>query len=296
VAVAGRGALLSMAYYCLRDIRDEQGVPRRVGYLGIMATHEDARRRGHASRLLELTIAAMRRDGCAWSLLGDSELGRPLYERFGWRGFPYQWAQGTVARDRAPAPDDYVIRQYDPRREAAGWAPLAAAYAAFNGARPLSVVRDMAYWQGFAADKYADGLTRNRGVVLVAAPAREPQARCGYVFAYVQEAAFTRQFGLPFGAFTVLEIAVLPEHRPALMTLLWTLADEAAGRGIDKGRVYVPAEPDLDALVAQLFGATLQRGHDWEEMGRPIAPDVDERTIETIFSAPGAYHWLVDKF
>jgi hypothetical protein len=296
VAVAPGGALLSMAHYCLRDIRGADGAPRRVGLLGVMATREEARRQGHAGRLLDLTIAAMEGDGCAWSLLDASELGRSLYERHGWRGFPCRWSQGTVVKARTTAPARYAIRRYDPRTEPTAWAPLAAVYAAYNAARPLSVVRDRAYWQGFAAHRYIDGLSRNRGVVLVAARPANPADIRGYVLAYVQEAGFTRQFGLPFGTFTVLEIGATPGDEAALPALLFAVVDEAARHGVDKGRVHLPDDPTLTAAVAEIFGASLRSGHDWEAMGRPIAAGVTDADVAATFAAPGAFHWLIDTF
>ena len=72
VAVAGDGQLLSAIHYCHRAVRDVAGIPRLVAVIGHVGTRADARKQGHAGRLLALTIAGMRRDGCRWSLLWGS--------------------------------------------------------------------------------------------------------------------------------------------------------------------------------------------------------------------------------
>jgi len=60
VAVAPDGGVLSTAHYFNSLRRDADGAPRLVGHVDPVATRPDAQRQGHASRLLELTIEAMR--------------------------------------------------------------------------------------------------------------------------------------------------------------------------------------------------------------------------------------------
>jgi len=79
VAVAADGALLSIIHAWPLTIYGVDGQPQHVDRLSHVFTRPDARRRGHAARLVELTIAAMRADGCQWSILTTSDEGRPLY-------------------------------------------------------------------------------------------------------------------------------------------------------------------------------------------------------------------------
>src|SRR5919204_2423848 len=80
VAVDPDGTLLSTVHYWLRHIRDVDGTPLQVGGISHVVTRANARRQGHAARLMDLTLAAIHEDGCAWSLLFTTEEGRPLYE------------------------------------------------------------------------------------------------------------------------------------------------------------------------------------------------------------------------
>jgi ribosomal protein S18 acetylase RimI-like enzyme len=64
-------------------MRDAAGEARLVGNVSHVATQPEARRRGHATRLMALAIDVMRADGCVWATLNTSEEARPLYERLG---------------------------------------------------------------------------------------------------------------------------------------------------------------------------------------------------------------------
>ena len=77
VAVEAAGNLLSTVRYWLRDIRDANGTPQRVGCVASVVTVESARRQGHARELMQLAIEAMRAEGCAWSFLLSSDMGVP---------------------------------------------------------------------------------------------------------------------------------------------------------------------------------------------------------------------------
>ncbi len=116
VAVDKDGTVLSTLHYLVSSRRDVDGTPRRVGEVDPVATHPKARRQGHAGRLIELALNALRHDGCAWSLLLASGEARPLYERHGWRSFPERWRQGTILGGPTSLAHTYDIRPYDPGR------------------------------------------------------------------------------------------------------------------------------------------------------------------------------------
>ncbi len=60
----------------------------RRAYIMNMYTHPDYRRRGIARRTLELLVAEARARGADWITLEATDMGRPLYEAFGFRQLP----------------------------------------------------------------------------------------------------------------------------------------------------------------------------------------------------------------
>jgi GNAT superfamily N-acetyltransferase len=278
VAVAPDGTLLSAMHYHLREIRDVDGAPQRVGGLTVVATRPDARRQGHAGRLLEQTITAMRADGCAWSLLFTDI--NPYYERYGWRTYATRYRQGLLAADQPALSGASTTRAYDPRQAPGGWAPLAVVYAEYNARRPLTTVRDLPYWARYAPEKFCAPNAR----VWVAVPAGEAGIVAGYVLAHFQEQTFT-----------VLEIGVRAGAVEAIPALLAAVVEEARGRGIGMGRVYIPKEPAIDAALAGIY-QEIHEDYHHVLMGLPLAPGWDDARIAAIFAAPGAISWPADDF
>ena len=184
VAVTRGGTVLSAASYWVRYVRGADGSPLRVGHVFGVATRPDARGHGYAGRLLEETIAAMRQEGCAWSVLFTREQARSLYARHGWRDRPLRYQSGAPGNDALARSGPYTVRHYDPRHEPAGWERLAAVYAAYNAVRPLTVVRDLAYWRGYAAWMFTDWLTHDHAVFFVATRTPNDHDLCGYVLVH----------------------------------------------------------------------------------------------------------------
>jgi predicted N-acetyltransferase YhbS len=278
VAVAADGTVLSAMHYHQRELRDLDGTPRPVAGLAVVATRPEARRQGHAGRLIEQTIAALRADACAWSLLFTDI--NPYYERYGWRTYATRYRQGLLAADQPASAGAYTTRGYDPRQAPGGWAPLAAVYAAYNARRPLTTVRDLPYWERYAPEKFCAPNAR----VWVAAPAGDAGTVAGYVLAH-----FTQE------TFVVLEIGVRADATEAIPALLAAVVDEARARGIGMGRVYIPREPAIDAALAGIYQQVHEDYHH-VLMGLPLAPGWDDARIAAIFAAPGAISWPADDF
>src|SRR5205823_2481374 len=93
------------------------------------------------------------------SLLVATDMGRPLYERHGWRCYPEPWRRGIVTNDAPLTSDTYLVRPFDPFSEQDGWERIATVDMAFNHARPLTVVRDPAYWRHYAALRIGNWIT-----------------------------------------------------------------------------------------------------------------------------------------
>jgi hypothetical protein len=79
VAVFPDGTIASTIHYLVSRRCDATGLPRLVGEVDSVATRADAWRQGHAERLLVLVLAALEREGCDWSLLASTDMGRSLH-------------------------------------------------------------------------------------------------------------------------------------------------------------------------------------------------------------------------
>lgn len=287
VAVAADGAVLSTLHTHISMRYDMTGALRRVGEIDSVATRVEARRQGHAARLLQLAIAALHRAGCAWSLLVTTDEGRPLYERHGWRCVPEPWRRGDVTGVLEPVDEPYTIRHYDPRHAPANWDALAAIDIAFNQKRPLSVARDAAYWRSYAALRVGEWMAQEGLVIFAAFRKGQESAVCGYVMA---------EFYPP--CFQVRDLAVLPAAPGAVLDLLTAVAAEAQQRGIPRSaRLYLPHEPGIDQALDHLLGRSLHHGADQGHlMVRPLADDVSERQLDELFAAPNAHLSAIDLF
>ncbi len=286
VAVADDGTLLSIAHYWRQTMHGADGVLQPIGRFSHVFTRPDARRRGHAARLVELTIAAMRADGCQWSILTTSDEGRPLYERYGWRPLPIRQVIPTF-RDLQPPPSGrYTVQTYDPVGAPAGWAPLMPIYAAYNARRPLTIVRDAAYWRNYAL-RVERWLSAGFGCVFVARQA-DGQEGDSPPHAYAI-AGFSADHGV-----RIVELGVLPGDVEALSPLLAAIAKRAVDRGRALGRPSaLPREPSLDAILGTLC-SSVEHSIDADWMVRACAPNVDERALIALPDAPGAVAWLFD--
>lgn len=57
----------------------------RVGYIANVYTYPSHRGQGLASKLLKNTIESCRKEGCDEIFLDATDMGRPIYERFGFK-------------------------------------------------------------------------------------------------------------------------------------------------------------------------------------------------------------------
>ncbi|HEX8682528.1 MAG TPA: GNAT family N-acetyltransferase [Ardenticatenaceae bacterium] len=290
VAIAPGGSLLAAAAFWPREVRDARGAALKVGDLSHVATRPEARRQGHARRLVELTIEAMREEGCVWSSLTTSEEARTLYEALGWRAFPRPVREG-IASAQAGSSGAFSVSRYEPASEPEGWDALARVYDAFNAARPLTVARDAAYWRDFFVPHLTAWLSGHAPVILVARRAGQADVR-GYAIVYYSDEEPARAFGLD-RLFTVSELGIFPGDEEAVSALLAAALSESGGRLLG-GRVYAPREPEIDAAIEQLFGQSARQDQDSEPMARVIAPDFEQSDLDALFAAPGAMAWPLD--
>ena len=64
----------------------------KTAYIGCMYTAPVFRRQGVASRLLEFLLAELKEQGCGHIMLHATDMGRPLYEKFGFEVSPSSMA------------------------------------------------------------------------------------------------------------------------------------------------------------------------------------------------------------
>jgi len=286
VAVASDGTILSTAHYRVYERRDADGTPRRVGELDPIATHPDAERQGHATRLITCALDAMQQDGCDWSILETSEAGRPLYQRLGWHTFPIRYRRGALANQRSVCPTAYSTHRYETPIGVQDWAQFARLYTAYNATRPLTVVRNSKYWQMFTAVRLMQRITNEHLHIFGAWSTDTANQLCGYILVHFFDAAFL-----------VTEIGVLPYDTSAITALLAAVGDEASRRGLRYGEVDLPHEAALDAVIADLFGASLHLSDaNMRIMACPINPGFRAEQLEALFHAPNAFYSTIDHF
>ncbi len=284
VAVGPDGMLLSVVHYWPLTVYDAAGRPQQVGRISHVFTREEARRQGHAARLLELTIAAMRDDDCRWSILSTSDEARPLYRRYGWHTLPLRQAVcgGCDGHGQINPLDGYAVRTYDPRREPGGWETLASIHRAYNVGRPLTTMRDPAYWR-FVAARAGWWLSSGQAEVLLASRTDRPKDEpCAYLIALYS----------PARGFLVAELGALPDDGDALTVLLAAVMrrPESQTHG---GRLHLPHDPGLEATLAALC-SDVEYPLDGDYMVRAIAPDVDAHELDALAAAPGGAMWALD--
>ena len=286
VAVAPDGAILSSAHYRVYERRNADGTPRRVGELDPVATRSDAQRQGHATQLITYALDAMQQDGCAWSILETSEAGRPLYQRLGWQAFPMRYRRGALASQRPVCPTSHHTRLYELPISAQDWAQFARLYTAYNLNRPLTVVRNPGYWQSFTAVRLMQRIINEHLQVIGAWSTDTPTLVCGYILVHFFDFAFL-----------VKEMGALPGETSAITALLAAVGDEASRRGLVYGEVELPHEAPLDAIIADLFGASLHLSDaNTRIMARPLKPGFRAEQLEAIFQAPNAFYSGIDHF
>jgi GNAT superfamily N-acetyltransferase len=273
VAVDDKGRFLSAAHVCLRDLRDADGIPRRVGCIANVATRKRARNQGHSGQLLELTIEVMEAEGCTGSLLYTGT--NRHYERYGWRTLPTPFRQGPINPQREEGPVSSSIHPYSPVQEPDGWERLAAVYAAFNAGRPLTVVRSLAYWQGFGARAF----TEPGALVLAATANAKDTDLAGYLLVHRSDQEIS-----------LLEIGWRPGADDSVSALLSAAANLAAGRQAMKMTVRLPFLPEIDAALDRVApGMTVTHHHG--AMVRAIGAGLDQCPLDAAFAAPGAIFW-----
>ncbi|MBD0738246.1 GNAT family N-acetyltransferase [Streptomyces sp. CBMA29] len=271
VAEDDGGRPVSVVHYLPRPIRSAEGRPQRVGCLGSVATHPDARGRGHVRHLLAAAVRAMTADACAWSLLFT---GTPqVYESAGWRTFAAPGWSGPLA-----APPSTGLPPSVRPATRADLPALRALRDGFDAVRPLSTVRGADDWLHRIPVWYAAPTE-----ILVAhepGPAGRPVG-----FAVLRRPAPDRA--------ELAEIALAADHAAAADSLLATAAVRARAAGATTATVRLPPEAAVLAALPRFLAEPVPVVSHYG-MARPIlSPAAD---VTATVTAPGAVHWYGDSF
>lgn len=298
VAFGEDGTLLSTTRYVVREIRGAAGDPQKVGCVASVATIDSARRQGHSRRLMQMTIEAMREEGCAWSLLFSSDMGVPLYASLDYRIHFAPYYEGLLSAERLPTSGAYQVERVEPPFDFAdsNWKAVREIYSIYNAQRPLSVVRDDAYWRGYYA-RCVLARSRSRAVVLLLArtPAGEPAGYLSTDYATGEPARQDSKFNRNLDQFiTIAEVGLMLGHERALPEMLAALLDGVAP-GFVGGSARMPREGGVYEAIRALFGPNVLM-LDRRMMALPLAPGVTHEHIANIFAAPGALFWIIDDF
>ncbi len=279
---AENGRLLATTLLWVREMNDVTGLGRRIGNVSHVATHPEARGRGHATRLLEMAMHTMQREDCEFSTLFTSEEARSLYEKLSWRTCPFSFWQGQLVRIDLPVSAEYLIRSADPRAEPNLWERLSDIYAEFNATRPLAIRRDKNTWRQFTAQKITDWVEAGASIWL-ASPATAPQEICGYLLAHRGEEGFL-----------VAETGVKHAHKVALANLLNPVLGSYKDGQAVRGRLYLPNEPEILTLLQSCFEPIMQVESD-EMMIRAVNPERNPDDFFLPLSQGTSMFWLLDQ-
>ena len=127
--------------------------------------------------------------------------------------------------------------------------------------KPLTVVRDQAYWATFIAPRLQHRVVDEQLQVFLAATNTTYQHPCGYLLAHFFDFAFL-----------IIELAVHRRHRNAIASLINAVGDEARKRGLQYGEADLPHTEEIDRAVSRLFGETLHLSDEnTQMMARPIS-------------------------
>jgi GNAT superfamily N-acetyltransferase len=293
VASVPDGEILATVHYWLFDLRDAQGKPRRVGCVSNVVTKEKARKQGHARRLMEMALDRMSRDGCQWTLLFSSEMGRSLYRQLGYHAYPLPYRRGVLSSKRLPLPGSYSIRRSNLAPQLDYWLTIAPIYEAYNGGRPLTVVRDAVYWQGLHVRKLERPLKGHEVHLFVAYSPTEGRD-VGYLIAYFSDEETARHLGLD-QAIILSEIGVVPGHREAIPHLLAAVADAEGGEGV-RAMSFLPPDPATDRTLGLLFEPPVEELDELYMMARSLDGGLSQEEVDAIMAAPNAWFWHLDLF
>ena len=285
---------LATVRYMPRGIRDAAGTPRLVGCVSHVVTREEARRQGHAARLMTLAMASMRQEGCDWTLLFSSDMGVPVYTGLGYKHYSAPYREGVFSGQLPANPQYYTILHTNLTGRLDDIELMPPIYSTYNAARPLSFVRDKAYWRGMISYKLTY-MSQDRTVTLLTAHAPGENGPVAYLQTHLRTGEAAREQSGLDKLLTLAEAGSLPGHTAALPALISAAVRDYAPNEVAI-RAFLPYEEPIDTALTAILAGTLHERDDRSMMARPISPFFSQADLDATFAAPGAFFYAVDEF
>ena len=215
------GKIASAVQICERKVRVGEA-ELVMGGIGNVGTYNEFRGKGYSSRLMWDTVSVMKRHGMDFSVLFTGI--QAFYEKALWRSVPQKFIQAEGLSLKKSA-HPYQIRTSNWESDLAN---LQAVYDVYNTGRPLTTVRNDAYWKGYLPQRFGDPeftLIAESGGKMV-----------GYLsFGYDKPTCWPR------------EIGYLPGHQACVVPLFQEML--ARCPSVEKLSVNLPHEPAImDAI------------------------------------------------
>ena len=118
-------------------------LPLRMGGIGNVCTHPEARGKGYATLMMEDAVRYMTEAGYPISCL-FSDVGNRFYHRFGYRSVPFHGFRMSQWKFSGDVGSGWEVTPFDEERDLDDTAAL---YEKCNRERSGSIVRDEAYWK-----------------------------------------------------------------------------------------------------------------------------------------------------
>ncbi|MCG9895945.1 MAG: GNAT family N-acetyltransferase [Fimbriimonadaceae bacterium] len=262
------GEIVAAVDVFFRDVYDSEGMLRRMGGIGSVATLPEYRKQGLSGRLLERALEVMEKKGAEWSLLFTGVNSH--YARYGWFDTPtLRWDVRIPVGLPNPRPEWAISETRYLRLE--DILSLRPAHEAFNAGRPLTTHRTETMWKVAVRERF----NRPDWVCLTATRGD----RLAFLAAQIGSEWF--------------EVRELKGDEEGLQALLSHVAALAHAKGADAGGFQIPA--DLVPLVESVFGPAVAKPQPYA-MSRPIADRMSRDEIEAMFASPASVHYGGDDF
>lgn len=264
-----KGKAVSSVHVFVREIRDREGRPLKVGGIGSVSTHPDHRKHGHSGQLLEMAIEGMERAGCVWSLLGTGV--NDHYARYGWRtvstphrtGSPRPGSFSGYGTSQIIGPNAAIVNE------------MARLHAETTATQPMATVRSPLAWQ--TAVRYR--LSPDQATVFAS-------SREGRMVAYL----------VVRGSGQSVRYAEIAGEPASYRDLLVSVAAALNGYDVKEIVFDLPPTPELTRAFEDAVAGLVRLNESRGTMLRPIADRISWPDLLALYGDPRGRHGELDAF
>lgn len=270
------GRIVSSVQYFIRKTRGADGSIHKMGGIGNVATYDDARKKGHSGKLLEMAIDYMAKDGCTWSLLFTGV--NTHYERYGWKTLRTRYREGTLAPRKAVI-DEWRVMPVNPASDRDSLERISTVYDAFNAKRPLTNVRTQDHW-------------------MLSVLPRMTQPNCVTYTSCLGDCRKASAYAVARTDDTTLflnEIGCVPGCEESLLAVMDVVRELAVHRNVEKVRAHVPFDSTSNTALARLAD-NMETGFYGYAMARSLGHGLAFDDIQEMFLSEQAIIWPLDDF